>query len=346
MSERLTLVEVEVPFRRPLQTVAGSIEARRSVLVGSEADGVTGWGEAPAFPSGRFGTAAEALSDLADPVGWSQGLPTVPIARAALEAARADAAARHAGVPLYEWLGGDGRAVAARHPIGLLDTERVAEEVAWLEAHGIIAVKLKIAPGRDTAPVTALRRALPEIDIGVDANGSYREPSDPVFAALSAAGVSFIEQPFPGDDLEAHRALRAATTMSVCLDEAITSPAAATRVLAAGAADVLSVKLNRHGLGGLQQIGAAAREHGVGVRIGGTFDTSIGRLHLLAVAGLPGVVDAAVGPPSAYLAVDVAPYVPVTDGRVAPAVVPGIGVDPLDEAVHAVELDRVAVEVP
>ncbi len=346
MTEHLTLVEIDVPFRRPLETAAGRIEARRSVLVGVETGGVTGWGEAPAFPSGRFGTAAEAMHDLANPAEWSSGHPAVPIARAALEAARADAAARHAGVPLYEWLGATGTAMAARHPIGLLDPDHVLEEVAWLEAHGIAAVKLKIAPGRDVVPVEALRSALPELDIGVDANTTYRDPADPAFAALDAAGVSFIEQPFPGDDLEAHRTLRSATSMSVCLDETITSEEAAARALSAEAADILSIKLNRHGLGALRRIVATATEHGVGVRIGGTFDTTIGRLHLLAAAGLPGIVDAAVGPPSAYLAADVSRYPPISGGRVTPEPVPGIGAEPLDEAVRQVEVRRVVVEIP
>lgn len=346
MNERLTLIEIEVPFRRPLETIAGRITSRRSVLVAVETQDSIGWGEAPAFPSGRFGTADEAFQDMARPEGWSAASPTIPIARAALEAARADAAARHEDVPLYEWLGATGQPVAARHPIGLLDTERITEEVAWLEAHGISAIKLKIAPGRDVAPVTALRLALPHLDIGVDANAAYRDPADPVFAELDAAEVSFIEQPFPAEALDAHRTLRSTATMSVCVDEAITSEDDAARVIADGGADVLAVKLNRHGLGSFGRITAAAIKHGLAVRIGGTFDTSIGRQHLLAASGLPGVVDAAVGPPSAYLANDVAEYPSLEAGCVAPQPLAGIGTTPNDEALNLVEVRRATVEVP
>jgi O-succinylbenzoate synthase len=346
LSERLTLVEIDVPFRRPLHTAAGRMAGRRSVLVAVETPDSIGWGEAPAFPSGRFGTADEAFRDLAQPEEWSSAGPSTPIAHAALEAARADAAAQREGVPLHEWLGATGRSMAARHPIGLLDPERVPDEIAWLETHGISAIKLKIAPLRDVVPVAALRQALPDLDIGVDANASYRDPADPVFAELDAAGVSFIEQPFPPEALEAHRSLRSTVTMSVCVDEAITSEVEASRVIAANAADVLAVKLNRHGLSSFGRITAAAVEHGLGVRIGGTFDTAIGRLHLLAASGIPGVIDAAVGPPSAYLANDIAEYPTLEAGRVAPQPLPGIGTTPNDEALARVEVRRTTVELP
>ena len=345
VSERLTIVEIEVAFRRPLVTVAGTFPTRGSVLVGVEQSGKTGWGEAPAFPSGRFGSADEAFTDLAEPAGWINGYPTVPIAQAALEAARADAAARSARVSLSDWLGASGVPVMARHPIGLLDTVRVEQEVAWIDAHGVAAVKIKIAPGQDLGPVSALRTALPALDIGVDANASYRDPSDPVFDRLAAMGVSFVEQPFSPEDLDSHRVLRERTDLAVCLDESITSTQAAAKVLAAEAADQLSVKLNRHGLVRLREILNLARDHKVGVRIGGTFDTSIGRRHLLAASGLPGVVDAAVGPPAAYLADDVASYPAVVAGVVAPSDTDGLGAEPNAEALAKLELRRTTVEI-
>jgi L-alanine-DL-glutamate epimerase-like enolase superfamily enzyme len=134
--------------------------------------------------------------------------------------------------------------------------------------------------------------------------------------------------------------------MSVCVDEAITSEGEASRIIASGAADVLAVKLNRHGLSSFGRIRTAATKHGLGIRIGGTFDTAIGRLHLLAASGLPGVTDAAVGPPSAYLASDVAEYPTLAAGRVAPRPLPGIGTNPNDEALSRVEVRRTTVEAP
>ena len=77
VTARLRLWEIEVPFRTPLRTAHGTLQARHSVIVALDSDGRTGWGEAPAFPSGRFGTAAHAFDDLADPSAWVGDLSPV-----------------------------------------------------------------------------------------------------------------------------------------------------------------------------------------------------------------------------------------------------------------------------
>jgi O-succinylbenzoate synthase len=315
------------------------METRSSVIVALDADDHTGWAEAPAFPSGRFGTASHAFDDLADPAAWIGNLPSVPIASAAYQSAAADLTARSLGIPLHERLGASGGPVVARHPIGLRTAIDVDREAAWLRTHGIAAVKVKISPDADLDPIRALRTEMPNLDIGVDANESYADPADPVFSELDLLGVSFVEQPFPAADLGAHAVLRERVRMAVCLDESITNVADVRHAVAAGAADQVAVKLNRLGLDALLEILELAARSGIEVQLGGTFDTSIGRRHLLAASGLPGIVDAAVGPPAAYLSEDLAPYPALMDGTVRPDAAPGIGVEP--DAVH---LDVIALE--
>jgi o-succinylbenzoate synthase len=346
VSGRLSIHEIRVPFRVPLATADDTIVERSSVLIMVEVDGVVGWGEAPAFPSGRFGTAAAAFEELAAPSQWGPSGPTTPIARAGFEAAVADQAARTSGIPLFQWLGGSGTPVIARHPIGRIEVEQVEEHALAIEAHGITAVKVKVGPGRDIEPIRALRDARPDLDIGVDANAAYSDPRDPVFTALDRCGVSFIEQPFARGDLAAHRILRSITAMQVCLDESIESESDVAEVLAAEATDELAIKLNRHGLNGFQRMIRIAADNGIGVRIGGTFDTAVGRLHLLAAAGLPGIVDAAVGPPSAYLASDVAEYPVLHNGTVTASTGAGIGVDPSHGAIEALQVRALTVDLP
>lgn len=315
------------------------------LALGSEGEAV-GWSEAPAFPSGRYGSAADAFDDLADPGGWVGDTPNVPIASAAHQAARADRMARTFRVPLHRHLGASGEPVVARHPIGVADAADAEREATWLRTHGIVAVKLKVSPGSDIEPVAALRRAMAGLDIGVDANASYTDPSDPVFEALDALDVSFVEQPFPGGDLASHAALRARVRMAVCLDESITSIADVRHAIEAGAADQVAVKSNRLGLAALTEIRHLCQTAGVGVQLGGTFDTSIGRRHLLAAAGLPGIVDAAVGPPAAYLADDVGDYPALSGGMVRPDDADGIGIEPDAAVLDEIALRSTAVVVP
>jgi o-succinylbenzoate synthase len=340
LPETIALHEIRVPFIHPLVTREATYTERRSVLVGIGADGLTGWGEAAAFPSGRWGTADEAWDSI---LALEPGhLPAVPIASAAVQAARADLAARRAGVPLHTHLGGRHRPVTARHTLGLcVDPLELVDRVAELVAGGIRAVKVKIAPGADVEPILALRAAQRDLDIAVDANGSYDDPEDVVFDALDHLGVSTIDQPFPAEAIEAHAALRRRVAMDVCLDETIVSVASAVAAIAAHAADVVSVKVGRLGLTATAAILASARTTGTGFKVGGTFDTAVGRRHLLAVATHAGVTDAEVAPPSGYLAADVADYPGLVDGAVTPDDRPGIGVDPDPDRLADLEVRRV-----
>jgi len=327
--DRIRLFDVDLRFRQPLATPDGVYTGRRSVIVALDGNGHTGWGEAPTFPSGRWGTIDQVWEALAafDPAGDS--LPDTPVAAAGLQAALADLAARRAGLPLYDYLGGSRTAVTARGTVGFADEpgDTVAR-IGALTAAGVRAVKLKIGPGRDLVPVQEVRRAFPHLDISVDANGQYSSAADPVFAGLDDLGVTLIEQPLPSGDLAGLRDLRGRIRAAVCVDESIRSVGDAGAILDAGAADVLSVKVNRLGLAAWRQILRLAIPAGVGVKIGGTFDTAIGRRHLLAAATLDGVVDAEIAPPTGYLRDDFASYPPLIAGAVTPEAVPGIGTEP------------------
>jgi O-succinylbenzoate synthase len=342
--ERLHLHEIEVRFSEPLVTPDGVILSRRSILVGAEAEGLIGWGEAPAFPSRTWGTADAAWDALERPGVLHGEAPLTPIASAALQAAASDLEARLAGVPLHRHLGAEAHPIGARYTIGLMeDPADLVDRVRRLRATGMSAIKVKIRPGWDSVHIAAVRNAFPTIDISVDANATYRDPEDPVFEALAEARVGLIEQPFPTHDLASHAALRRRKVLSVCLDEAIRSRGDARQIISAKAADVLSVKVNRLGLEAGLAILELAFAEGIGVKVGGTFDTSIGRRLLLGFAMLGGVIDAEIAPPSGYLESDIADYPEPIRGQIRPDDRPGIGVDPDHERLADLEVRRTVV---
>ncbi|MBI5156701.1 MAG: hypothetical protein HZA58_01665 [Acidimicrobiia bacterium] len=324
---RLHLCDVAVAFRHPLTTADGTYPMRHSVLVGFEHDGVTGWGEAAAFPSGRWGTIDQAWDALVscDPEGRSD----MPLADAALQAAHRDHAARLQGTALYRALGGRPGGITARLTVGLVDEPAdLVRRVTELVATGARAVKLKIGPGRDTTHVAAVRAEFPALALSVDANGAYPDPDDPVFATLDRLGVDVIEQPLPPGDLAGCARLRTRLEARICVDEDLRAVSDAMRVVDADAADVLAVKSMRLGYEASLQILERCRAEGVGVKAGGTFDTAIGRHHVLAFATLDGVVDAEAGPPAAYLVDPLGDYPGFVDGTITPIEAPGIGITP------------------
>jgi len=170
---------------------------------------------------------------------------------------------------------------------------------ASLAADGYRRIKLKIIPGAARDRIAAVRRALPDHDLAVDANGSFDPgaPSAPTF--LDEFGLSFIEQPFPASAIAAHAALAEAIDTPICLDESITDVEAAVDVLQAGAASVLNIKPARvGGLAAAVAIHDSAVEYGAGLWCGGMLETGIGKAAALAVASLPGMSLPAELPPS------------------------------------------------
>jgi O-succinylbenzoate synthase len=315
---RVTLYDIRIEFATPLASSAGSIDERRSIIIAYESEGVTGWGEAALFPSGAwedFDTAWSALSSLDRSAEMT---PKSPVAAAGLEAARIDFEAKAAGLSLHHYVGGFRRPIMATATLGIFSSPtELLEAVAHLHRSGIRALKMKITPGKDLNYVKAVRSAFTDLDLSVDGNGAYRDPDDAVLADLADSGVSLIEQPLPPGDLEGAARLRSRIEARLCLDEAIRSPEDAEKAMSAEAADVISVKVGRLGHRAAARIRAAALEHGIGIKAGGTFDTSIGRRHVLAFAST-GADFAEISPPSLYLEQDLGFYPGLENGSVVP----------------------------
>jgi O-succinylbenzoate synthase len=185
-------------------------------------------------------------------------------------------------------------------------------------------VKLKLEPGvlPDLAPFAGRI-------VSADANGTLGPSS---FAALAGLGLDHVEQPLSADDLAAHADLRRAVpTLPIALDESIRTVTDVERVAAAGAADIVVLKPGR--LGGLRAARAAhdaAVAAGLGCKVGGMWDTGIGRAAALAVASLPGCsVAPDLSAADRYWQHDVVadPAALDADGRLAVPAGPGLGVD-------------------
>jgi O-succinylbenzoate synthase len=336
-TRRLRLIELDLPLVEPFRTASGTMNRRRVVFVGLAADDAVGWGEAAPYP----GHSVESSDDVWDALTGGKNLP--PSAQAALEAASEDLLARLAGVPLWRRIGGTGNPVPGSVAVGVTDDPVAA--VASAVADGYRAVKMKIRPGTDLAPVRSVRERFPALTIGVDANGAYIWDERSVLLDLDALEVAYVEQPFAAHDLEAHRRLRDEMVAAVALDESIESTEAAIRAMEWDAADLLVLKPGRIGLDACRVIHDLALAAGGRVKASGLLETSIGRSQTLAVATLPGAVHSDVAAAKRFLSVDpVLPNPRLIQGGFEPPGTPGIGCEP-DEALMAAYLVREA-EVP
>ena len=174
-----------------------------------------------------------------------------PYAKAGIDMACWDLAARLAGVPLWQLLGGDGpEPTALYRPVQGATPEEAAAKAAERIAQGYQRLQVKVGddPLVDAARVLAVRAVTgPEVPIFADANCGFLLGAARAFIrALGrhGAGIS-LEQPCA--TLDDCIALRSIWGGPMVLDESMVSLAALLAAHRAGIADGITIKLTRVG---------------------------------------------------------------------------------------------------
>lgn len=294
---------------RPLETARGLFATRAGALLElQDADGNTGFGEAAPWPGFGTETVAESLAALRriepllhgielEPDAWSGPLTALlrqaPAARAALDGALWDLAARQGDLPLAACLAGrHGAGTAlARVPVNALLTADspggLREQAAQAREAGHLAAKLKLGVAtlaRDLERVRAAREGLgPGLALRCDANGAWNErQAGAALAALAEYQLDYLEQPLPAHDIDGLARLRKGAAVRIAADESVSIENGVARLLEAGAADVLVLKpAALGGPGRALEIAARARQAGCDVVFTHAFESAIGACHAL-----------------------------------------------------------------
>ncbi len=309
--DEIELLTVRLPFVNPFGTSVHTWTCKEALLVRVASDGVTGWGECVADPDPFYAyetttTARHILKDfllpLVQPDSTIGSLRAAfrhvrghGMAKATIENALLDLAARRAGVPLHALLGYERKPIMSGISIGLQDSvEMLVDAVAEAVEAGFHRVKMKISHEKDVEWVAAVRRRFPSTKLMVDANGDYGLEDADHLGRLDAFDLMMIEQPLSYADIVQHAHLQRRLKTAICLDESIHSEADAISAIELGSCRVINIKQGR--VGGLLEsirIARACARRGVDVWSGGMDETGIGRavnIHLQTVDGftLPG----------------------------------------------------------
>jgi o-succinylbenzoate synthase len=360
------LQTISLRLREPFRISSGAASVRRILIVRLHGAGVTGFGECvagetPHYSSETVETARLVIERYLLPAVLGREFAHAEelavrlelaarghrMAKAAIEMAGWDLAARLARVPLATFLGGVREAVEAGVSIGIQDdVPALLARIENFAAQGYRRVKVKIAPGWDVAVVAAIRLRFPDLPLMVDANAAYGPADEPLLRRLDDFGLLMIEQPFGEDELLQHARLQQRLATPLCLDESVTSPQRCEEALALRACRVVNIKPGR--VGGHA---AARRVHdlctaaGVPVWCGGMLESGIGRAHNVALATLPNFrLPGDLSASERYWERDVItrPFT-LHDGRLRVPPGPGIGVEVDEDYLSALELERVVV---
>ncbi len=298
---------VGLPQRRDhswASKTSGTI-GRHAIVRMEAADATVGWGEAPAIPTwGGHGmrqygetpeTVAHVVTELLAPVAIGSDPLAIgplhtrmdavvkghPYAKAAVDVACHDIAARQLGVSVADLLGGPRRpGIEICHSLGLLEIDLCLEEAEKAVAEGVRTIKCKtgVDGDRDVALVAALRDRLgPNIAIRVDGNEGYRSVSEAVSVTKRQEefGLLLCEQPLGGAKALAEVARR--IDVPVMADESAWTAEDILELAALGAAESFSCYVTKPGgLWRARQQAEIGATVGMTCDIGGSIETGIG----------------------------------------------------------------------
>jgi O-succinylbenzoate synthase len=307
---RIELRHLKMPLRFRFETSFGAVTEKSFLLVQVfTKDGAVGVGECvaeehPYYLPETNGTVAHVIKDFLAPLVFAHTFESPEqthalfgeirgheMAKAALEMAIWDLFANARGEPLWTTLGGEAKdTIPAGVSIGLQDgipalLERVSAEVAA----GYQRIKIKIKPGKDVDLVRAIRREFPKIRLMVDANSAYTLEDAATLRGFDDFDLMMIEQPLAWNDIVEHAKLQPLIKTPICLDESITSEAAARSAISISACRIINIKAGR--VGGLlnsRRIQATCAAKGIPVWCGGMLESGIGRLANVHLQTLPG----------------------------------------------------------
>jgi o-succinylbenzoate synthase len=314
----IELREINLPLVHFFETSFGRTTERKIILARViDDEGAEGWGECtagegPFYSDEWTETCWSTLRSFLAPMVICRPIDSAAevwplmkrvrghrMAKATIETACWDLAARRAGVPLWQHLGGESREIKCGVSIGVQDSiEQLIGKIEKELAAGYQRIKIKIKPGWDLDVVRRVRDRWPDIQLMGDANSAYSLADLDLFRNLDEYNLMMIEQPLAHDDIFDHATLQRQIWTPICLDESIHSVADAQHAIDLGSCRIINIKLGR--VGGHAEAGrieAVCREAGIPVWCGGMLESGIGRAHNIAMstrAGftLPGDVSA------------------------------------------------------
>lgn len=301
--KKLTTELIDIPIKRPHQFSAVKVASKSFVLLRLElSNGTVGIGEGTTpgiFWNGESSETMKLVIDqymspllLGEDITHTEALMQMinrqvrgnSFAKATVEMALFDALGKTYDIPVHQLLGGLFQerikvrwALASGTPKGDIDEAKEAVTSGRYE-------HFKIKSGKESPDDDAKRSILISegirgySTIGIDPNGSWdRLTTMRWMDRFYEAGIDFLEQPLPPQDIEGLALLTAMNKVPIMADESVASISDAGRIAKEHAAHIFSLKI--HKAGGMKntiKVAGIAEAHGISCFGGTSLESSIG----------------------------------------------------------------------
>lgn len=264
------LYKLFVPLKEPFVISLGPIHNVQNVVVIIRTqDGCTGYGECSpymtingesvdtCFVVGQYLAQVLKGKDALDLLYCTQAMDKTIYAnssiKSAFDMALHDIAAQHAGVPLYQFLGGaNNKVLETDMTVSIGTPEKMKADAVRFKEQGFPAIKVKLGEGRepDVQRIRAIREGIgPDHPLRIDANQGWGTAlhAIEVLQALAPFSIQHCEEPIPRHKFMELRLVREASPIPIMADESCGDHYDAERLIQLEACDMLNIKLGKSG---------------------------------------------------------------------------------------------------
>jgi L-Ala-D/L-Glu epimerase len=281
----------------PFTIATGTMEYAQNVFIRIHTDeGLYGVGECSAFPMIVGETQETCLAMARDFAKLWKGKNPLEIQdrlaeldlftarnttiKSAFDIALHDLAAKAAGKPLYQFLGGKRYDIETDITIGIGPAEKMAESAAIFQQKGasILKVKLGKKVEDDLERIEKIREVVrPEMKIRLDANQGWSfEDAKYILNALKDFDIQFCEQPMRTWNDNKLPELVKSSPVNIMADESCYTHYDAINLIEANACDSINIKLSKSGgISEGRRIYEVAEKAGIPCMIGGMLESRL-----------------------------------------------------------------------
>jgi L-alanine-DL-glutamate epimerase-like enolase superfamily enzyme len=297
---RIEVYKILIPLTEPFVISLGPVDnAENIIVIIHTRDGLTGYGESSpyalingetidtCFTVAKYLGTALLHQNALDPGTCSQLMDKIIYGntsiKSAFDIALYDIASQHAGLPLYQFLGGSNNKILTTDmTVSIGDPVKMQADALKFKQQGFPAIKVKLGENKasDILRIKMIREAIGnEIPLRIDANQGWPAAAIAIeiLQELAAYNIEHCEEPIPRWQFMDLAKVSAASPIAIMADESCGDEHDAGRLIQLNACKMFNIKLGKSsGFFRAMKIIKLAAKSNMHLQIGGFMESRLG----------------------------------------------------------------------